>query len=66
MQVLAVKPRRLSAKNKTLTHVYQLDEDGRKQEIVRLLGGSDNDEFAVKHAEELLNQAREYKKFPIR
>ena len=46
---------------KTLTNVYALDEIGRKNEIVRLLGGTENDEFAVKHAEELLNQAKLYK-----
>ncbi len=46
---------------KTLTKVKALDEEGQKQEIVRLLGGSEGDEFAFKHAEELLKQAKEYK-----
>lgn len=46
---------------KTLTNVYALDDEGKKKEIVRLLGGGDADEFAVKHAEELLNQAKLYK-----
>ena len=47
---------------KTLTKVHALDKDGKKKEIVRLLGGSDSDEFASKHAEELLMQAEAYKK----
>ena len=46
---------------KTLTNVHELGEEGKLQEIVRLLGGGDGDEFALKHAEELLNQAKEYK-----
>ncbi len=46
---------------KTLTKVNALDEHGKKEEIVRLLGGGENDEFAYKHAEELLKQAKEYK-----
>ncbi len=46
---------------KTLTKVHSLDEREKTQEIVRLLGGSDNDEFALKHAKELLKQAKEYK-----
>ena len=47
---------------KTLTQVYHLDENGRLREIVRLLGGTDGDEFALKHAEELQKQAKEYKR----
>ena len=46
---------------KTLTKVHCLDENGRVNEIVRLLGGSHEDEFALKHAKELLKQANEYK-----
>ena len=46
---------------KTLTHVYALDEENKTKEIVRLLGGGENDEFAVKHAKELIKQAKEYK-----
>lgn len=46
---------------KTLTKVYALDERLKTREIVRLLGGTDGDEFAIKHAEELLRQAKEYK-----
>ncbi len=46
---------------KTLTSVKALDKDAQKAEIVRLLGGSEGDEFAFKHAEELLKQAKEYK-----
>ena len=46
---------------KTLTRVQRLDEEGRLQETVRLLGGAGDEEFARKHAEELLKQAKEYK-----
>jgi len=46
---------------KTLTHVQCLDGEGRLQEIIRLLGGESVDEFARKHAEELIKQAKEYK-----
>ncbi|MBQ4270088.1 MAG: DNA repair protein RecN [Clostridia bacterium] len=47
---------------KTHTSVFELDETAKKREIVRLLGGDDGDEFALKHAEELLKQAEDYKK----
>ena len=46
---------------KTLTQVKILTEEEKKEEIVRLLGGSQGDEYAAKHAEELLKQAIEYK-----
>lgn len=46
---------------KTLTKVHSLDEREKTQEIVRLLGGGENDEFALKHAKEMLKQAKEYK-----
>ena len=46
---------------KTLTHVFELDDEGKRKEIVRLLGGNDGDEYADKHAEELLMQAKSYK-----
>ena len=46
---------------KTITHVHELDEESQINEIVRLLGGNDGDEYAIKHAEELLKQAKEYK-----
>lgn len=50
------------ASGKTLTNVYALDAESKRREIVRLLGGNDGDEYAIKHAEELLKQAKEYKK----
>ena len=53
---------KIEESDKTLTYVRELDEAGRKQEIVRLLGGGENDEYALKHAEELLKQAKEYKR----
>ena len=46
---------------KTLTNVYALDSEQKTHEIVRLLGGGEEDEFALKHAEELLKQAKMYK-----
>ena len=46
---------------KTLTNVKKLTENEKKLEIVRLLGGEANDEFAFKHAEELIKQATDYK-----
>ena len=47
--------------DKTITNVYVLDAAGKQKEIIRLLGGEIGDEFAVKHAEELMRQAEEYK-----
>ncbi len=46
---------------KTLTKVYSLNDEEKTREIVRLLGGTNGDEFALKHAEELLKQAKAYK-----
>lgn len=46
---------------KTLTKVHELDDTEKINEIVRLLGGNENDKYAQKHAEELLKQAKEYK-----
>ena len=47
--------------DKTVTHVYSLDRTQKTKELVRLLGGTEKDEYALKHAEELLKQAKEYK-----
>ena len=47
---------------KTLTNVYSLNQEAQTEEIVRLLGGTEGDEFAIQHAKELLKQAKEYKK----
>ena len=46
---------------KTVTRVSPLNAEQKVQEIVRLLGGNGGDEYARKHAEELLFQATEYK-----
>ncbi len=46
---------------KTHTRVISLDEERKVQEIVRLLGGTDETEYALKHAKELLKQAKEFK-----
>ena len=47
---------------KTHTCVHALDETEKTQEIVRLLGGTNDGEYALKLAEELLKQAKEYKR----
>lgn len=47
---------------KTITRVHELNKEFQIKEIVRLLGGNDGDEYAIKHAEELLKQAKEYKR----
>ena len=46
---------------KTVTLVHALDESGKRNEIVRLLGGAESENFAYKHADELLKQAEIYK-----
>ncbi len=52
---------KMEANGKTVTNVNALDAMQKTAEIVRLLGGTDEDEFALKHAEELMKQAEEYK-----
>ena len=47
---------------KTITQVLALTEEAQITEIVRLLGGNEGDEYAIKHAKELLKQAKEYKR----
>ena len=46
---------------KTLTHVEKLDDHARLSELVRLLGGDDDNAFALKHAQELVHQACDFK-----
>lgn len=46
---------------KTITNVRALSEEEKIQEIVRLLGGEEKDEYAVMHAEELQKHATAYK-----
>lgn len=46
---------------KTLTDVYELDENGKRLEIVRLLGGTEHQDFALQHANELLKEAAKCK-----
>lgn len=46
---------------KTLTKVLLLEEEQKMEEIVRLLGGDKQNEFAEKHAKEMLKQARQFK-----
>lgn len=52
---------KFEADGKTLTNVSVLNKEAQIKEIVRLLGGESGDEYARKHAEELLTQAKEYK-----
>ena len=49
------------ANGKTLTRVKELSKEEKTEELVRLLGGEHSDEFARKHAEELLKSAQQYK-----
>ncbi|MBR2614058.1 MAG: DNA repair protein RecN [Clostridia bacterium] len=46
---------------KTVTIVKELDENGKIEEVVRLVGGNINSESAILHAKELLKEAKEYK-----
>ena len=52
---------KLEENGKTLTRVHSLNEEGKVSELVRLLGGEQSEEYAVKHAKELLKQAKAYK-----
>ncbi|MBE5756660.1 MAG: DNA repair protein RecN [Clostridiales bacterium] len=47
--------------DKTVTTVKELDENGKINEVVRLVGGNINSESAILHAKELLKEAKEYK-----
>jgi len=47
--------------SKTYSNIKQLDEKGKIEEIVRLIGGSVNSESAVAHATDLLNNAKKIK-----
>ncbi len=47
---------------KTHSRVKTLSIDEKIDEIIRLLGGNESDEFARRHAEELILQANTYKK----
>ncbi len=48
---------------RTVTHIVELDEQGRIDELSRMVGGADADsESACSHAKALLMQARNYKK----
>ena len=46
---------------RTLTHIRLLEGEERRNEIARLIGG-DTGEIALRHAEELLREAENYKK----
>ena len=47
---------------RTETKVMPLNEEGKIRELIRLLGGNDDTTAVRTHAEELLAQARMYKK----
>lgn len=46
---------------KTLTNVHALNELGKRLEIVRLLGGTEHQTIALRHADELLKEAEAFK-----
>ncbi len=48
--------------DKTITNVFALDDNGKIDELLRLLGGETQASFAREHAQEMLNQAQAYKK----
>lgn len=47
---------------KTVTNVHALDRNGKRMEIVRLLGGTNDAEIALQLADELLKQAKNFKR----
>ena len=47
---------------KTVTNVHALDTNGKRMEIVRLLGGTNDAEIALQLADELLKQADNFKR----
>lgn len=47
--------------NKTYSSIKSLDENGKINEIIRLIGGDVNDETARTHAENMLKTANEFK-----
>lgn len=47
---------------KTLTEILPLDEEGKRAELVRLLGGNEHSDAAKSLADELLQNCRNYKK----
>ena len=46
---------------KTYTEIQKLDCDTKVKEILRLIGGSVNDEVAVLHAKNMIREAKDYK-----
>ena len=44
---------------KTYTHVSELDNDGRRQELARIIGGAKITPLTLQNAEEMLNMARD-------
>ncbi|MDO4866421.1 MAG: DNA repair protein RecN [Clostridia bacterium] len=52
---------KVAGENRTDTHVRALDWQGRVQEISRLVGGADDSESSLSHAEHMLKAAEERK-----
>lgn len=47
---------------KTLTKIERMNDDGKTEEILRLIGGDKSSSSAVEHAEETIRKADEFKK----
>ena len=47
--------------NKTVTEVKLLNNKDKIAEIIRLIGGSEDDEIAVAHASNMITEAKNYK-----
>ena len=52
---------KIEENGKTHTQVFALNETEKVKELMRLLGGGEQDEFAQKHAEQLIKQAKSFK-----
>ncbi len=63
-QIAAMADRHLmieknSDESRTFTKVYELDDEGRKRELARIISGDSDSEISLKNAEELINTARQ-------
>lgn len=47
---------------KTFTSVNELSQEDKVNEVIRLIGGKQNDEISIRHAKNLIENARLYKK----
>jgi DNA repair protein RecN (Recombination protein N) len=53
--------RKVVEKNRTFTRVNRLDEEGRREELARMLGGVEVTETTLSHAQEMLSMAKAQK-----